>query len=194
LSTPLPYNEQELLQQLFHGGKDAFSFVFREYYAGMCAYAEKLTGGQDQVEDIVEDVFMKIWTAQQRFIDIAHLKNFLYKTTRNACIDHLRRMKHSRERQAQFQLLQHQWEAASDLHLIQTEVYRNIYRAIDQLPEQCGKIVRMGYVEGKSNEEIATTLGLSIQTVKNQKSRGISLLKLRLPPESFALFLLIARF
>lgn len=194
MPNPLPYNEQELLLQLFHGERDAFSFVFREYYAAMCAYAEKLTGVQDHVEDIVEDVFLKVWVTQQQFENFQHLKNFLYKTTRNACIDHLRRMKHSRERQAQFQALQHQWETATDLHLIRTEVYRTIYRAIDQLPEQCSKIVRMGYIEGKSNEEIAATLGLSIQTVKNQKSRGISLLKLRLPPESFALFLLITRF
>lgn len=194
MAAPLPYNEQELLQQLYHGERNAFSFIFREYYAALCAYAEKITGVQHQAEDIVEDVFMKIWMKQLQFDNLDHLKNFLYKTTRNACFDHLRRTEHSKERQMQFHQLQLQWESASDFHLIRTEVYRNIYRAIDQLPEQCGKIVRMGYLEGKSNEEIATTLGLSIQTVKNQKSRGISLLKLRLPPESFALFLLIAGF
>lgn len=191
---PQPYNETELLQQLYRGNKEAFSHVFREFYAALCAFAERLTGGKDHVEDIVEDVFMKIWVRQQSFEDLRHLKNFLYKSTRNACFDHLRSMEHSRERQAQFQQMQHQWESAADLQMIRVELYRSVYRAIDQLPEQCGKIVRMGYIEGKSNEEIASTLGLSIQTVKNQKSRGISLLKLRLPPESFALFLLIARF
>lgn len=189
-----PYNDQELLLQLYKGEKDAFSFIFREYYAALCAFAEKLTGSRDHAEDIVEDVFMKVWQKQLQFHDLLHLKNFLYKSTRNACLDHLRRTEHSLERQALFQQSQHQWESASDLLLIRTELYRSVYRAIDQLPEQCGKIVRMGYLEGRSNEEIAAFLGLSIQTVKNQKSRGISLLKLRLPPESFALFLLISRF
>jgi RNA polymerase sigma-70 factor (ECF subfamily) len=194
LSIPQPYNERSLLQQLHRGEKEAFSFVFTEFYAALCAYAEKLTGSRDHVEDIVEEVFMKIWLRQQEFGNLNHLKNFLYKTTRNACIDHLRRLEHSRERQAQFQKMQHQFESPYDHNLIRVELYRSIYRAIEQLPEQCGRIVRMGYIEGRTNEEIASTLGLSIQTVKNQKSRGISLLKLRLPPESFALFLLIARF
>lgn len=194
MSIPSSYDQNELLQRLYHGGKDAFSFVFREYYAALCAFAEKLTGHRDHAEDIVEEVFMKIWLKQQPFDDLHHLKNFLYKTTRNACIDHLRRREHSLERQAQFQQLQHNWESAADLAMIRTEVYRSIYRAIETLPEQCSKIVRMGYIDGKSNEEIAESLGLSIQTVKNQKTRGIQLLRLRIPPESFALFLLIARF
>lgn len=191
---PSSYGQDEFLQKLYHGEKEAFSFVFREYYAALCAFAEKLTGARDHAEDIVEEVFLKIWLKQQPFDDLAHLKNFLYKTTRNACIDHLRRRENSLERQAQFQQLQHNWESASDLAMIRTEIYRSIYRAIETLPEQCGKIVRMGYLDGKSNEEIAESLGLSIQTVKNQKTRGIQLLRLRIPPESFALFLLIARF
>ena len=191
---PSSYDQDEFLQRLYHGEKDAFSFVFREYYAALCAFAEKLTGARDHAEDIVEEVFLKIWLKQQPFDDLAHLKNFLYKTTRNACIDHHRRREHSLERQPLLQQLQHTWESASDLDMIRTEVYRSIYRAIEALPEQCGKIVRMGYIDGKSNEEIAKDLGLSIQTVKNQKTRGIQLLRLRIPPESFALFLLITRF
>ena len=193
MTTPAqPYNENELLKQLYAGERGAFSLIFKEFYTALCAFAEKLTGSPDHAEDIVEDVFLKIWTRQQQFDDLHHLKSFLYKATRNACFDHLRRQEHSRERQAVFQQSQHQWEAAADLDMIRVEIYRNIYKAIDELPEQCGRIVRMGYIEGKSNDEIATELGLSVQTVKNQKSRGVALLKLRLPPESFAIFILLA--
>ncbi len=194
MSTGQPYKEKELLQLLEHGDRDAFSYIFREYYAALCVFAEKLTGAPEHVEDIVEDVFMKIWARQQHFQDLRHLKDFLYKSTRNACFDLIRRLEHSRERQALFLQSQKQWEAGADLDLVRMEVYRHIYRAISQLPEQCGKIIRMGYIEGKPNDEIASELGLSIQTVKNQKSRGIALLKLRLPPEYFALFFLFSRF
>jgi RNA polymerase sigma-70 factor (ECF subfamily) len=50
----------------------------------------------------------------------------------------------------------------------------------------------MGYIEGMKNEEIARELGLSIQTVKNQKTRGVMLLKRRLPPEIFIFLLLVS--
>lgn len=194
MSTNPPYGEKELLQQLKQGDTEAFSYIFREYYSALCAYAEKLTGAPEDVEDMVGEVFLKIWSRQQTFQDMRHLKDFLYKATRNACFDFTRRSTHSRERQALFLQSQEQWETAADLDMIRLEAIRNIYRGISQLPEQCGKIVQMGYIEGKTNEEIANELGLSIQTVKNQKSRGISLLKLRLPPGSFGFLLLLARF
>jgi RNA polymerase sigma-70 factor (ECF subfamily) len=76
--------------------------------------------------------------------------------------------------------------------MIRMEVFNELYREINQLPEQCGKIVRMGYIEGMKNEEIARELGLSIQTVKNQKTRGVMLLKRRLPPEIFIFLLLVS--
>ncbi|THU35996.1 RNA polymerase sigma-70 factor [Niastella caeni] len=188
-----PYNEKELLLQLENGGREAFSYIFKEYYPALCAFAEKLTGAPQHVEDLVEEVFLKIWLKKQSFHDLKHLRDFLYKATRNACFDLNRRTIHSLERQALFLQNQEQWEQAADLDIIRTEVYRNILEEISRLPEQCSKIVHMGYIEGRSNDEIAQALGLSVQTVKNQKSRGISLLKLRLPPETFALLLLIAR-
>lgn len=181
------------MQRLGNGDKEAFSYIFGEYYAALCAFAEKLTGASGDVEDIVGEVFLKVWSRQQAFEDLRHLKDFLYKSTRNACFDFTRRSIHSRERQALFLQSQDQWEAAAELDVIRMEVYRNIYREINQLPGQCRKIIHMGYIEGKTNNEIAQELGLSLQTVKNQKSRGISLLKLRLPPESFVLFLLLSR-
>lgn len=191
MPVPTPYNDTELLQRLGSGDKEVFAHIFREYYSALCAFAEKIIGSPDDVEDLVEEVFEKLWNRKPHFENIRHLKDFLYKVTRNACLDFIKNSIHRKERQARFLQTENDVESASDLCLIRAEVYREIYREIMALPEQCGKIIRMGYIEGKRNEEIARELDLSVQTVKNQKSRGILLLKLRLSPELFVLLALM---
>jgi RNA polymerase sigma-70 factor (ECF subfamily) len=185
-----PYGEAGLLQRLAVADEAAFSTVFREYYAVLCAFAGKIIQESADPEDLVNDVFLKLWNRRQVFEDVRHLKDFLYKSTRNACFDTIKRTLHSKERQAVFLETQAEWETAADLEMIRLEVFRELYHEINQLPEQCGKIIRMGYIDGLKNDEIARQLGLSVQTVKNQKSRGILLLKRRLPPEIFVLLLL----
>jgi RNA polymerase sigma-70 factor (ECF subfamily) len=186
------YGEAELLQRLATADEAAFSIVFKEYYAVLCAFAQKIIQEAAEPEDVVNEVFLKLWNRNQEFEDLRHLKQFLYKSTRHACFDAIKRSIHSKERQAIFQGAQDTWEAAADLEMIRLEVFNELYREISQLPEQCGKIVRMGYIEGMKNEEIARELGLSIQTVKNQKTRGVMLLKRRLPPEIFIFLLLVS--
>ena len=186
-----PYGEAELLQRLAIADETAFSVVFREYYGVLCAFAQKLIQEAADPEDLVNEVFLKLWNKHLVFEDTRHLKDFLYKSTRNACFDAIKGAIHSKERQAVFLGSQDTWETAADLEMIRLEVFNELYHEINQLPEQCGKIIRMGYIEGLKNDEIARELGLSVQTVKNQKSRGVMLLKRRLPPEIF-IFLLLA--
>ncbi|MDR6568689.1 RNA polymerase sigma-70 factor, ECF subfamily [Chitinophaga ginsengisegetis] len=187
-----PYGEAELLQRLAVADEAAFSVVFREYYAVLCAFAQKIIREAADPEDLVNEVFLKLWNRRQVFEDIRHLKDFLYKSTRNACFDTIKGSIHSKERQAVFLGTQAEWETAADLEMIRLEVFNELHHEINQLPEQCGKIIRMGYIDGLKNDEIARELGLSVQTVKNQKSRGVMLLKRRLPPEVFVLLLLIS--
>lgn len=187
-----PYGEAELLQRLAVADEAAFSVVFREYYAVLCAFAQKIIRESADPEDLVNEVFLKLWNRRQVFEDVRHLKDFLYKSTRNACFDTIKGAIHSKERQAVFLGTQAEWETAADLEMIRLEVFNELYHEINQLPEQCGKIIRMGYIDGLKNDEIARELGLSVQTVKNQKSRGVMLLKRRLPPEVFVLLLLMS--
>jgi len=175
------------LQGLTSGETLHYSYIFKEYYNALCHYAETIIGEPGYAEDIVQDVFEKLWQKRYAFEDLRHLKDFLYKSTRNATLNFLKGAQHSKERQAKF--LHEQEEATGeDLDIIRMEVFRGIYREINNLPEQCGKIVRMSYIEGLKNEQIAQILSISLQTVKNQKTRGMKLLRMRMLPLLFVLF------
>ncbi|MEI3800511.1 MULTISPECIES: RNA polymerase sigma factor [unclassified Chitinophaga] len=186
------YNEFQLLRGLTSGDTLHYSYIFKEYYNALCHYAESIIGEPGHAEDIVQDVFEKLWQKPYAFEDLRHLKDFLYKATRNAALNFLKGAQHSKERQAKFLHEQEKATTGEDQDIIRMEVFRVIYREISNLPEQCGKIVRMSYIEGLKNEQIAEILSISLQTVKNQKTRGMKLLRMRLSPAVVALFLLFS--
>ncbi len=186
------YTEQLILRGLTSGDTSQYSFIFKEYYSALCHYATGIVREPAHAEDIVQDVFERLWQQQSAFHDLRHVKDFLYKATRNASLNFLKGDQHSKERQAVFLSEQEERDAAAELEVIRMEVFRVIYREIDGLPEQCGKIVRMSYIDGLKNEEIAARLSISLQTVKNQKTRGMKLLRMRLSPVVFALFSLFS--
>lgn len=184
------YIEQELLQGLTSGDAMAYSYMFKEYYHALCYYSTRIVGESGHAEDIVQDVFEKLWHKQIAFENLRHLKDYLYKSTRNASLNFLKGVQHSQERQAIFLHEQEETTAPDDLELIRMEVLREVCREIDNLPEQCAKIVRMSYIDGLRNEQIAAQLSISVQTVKNQKTRGMKLLRIRLSPTILVLFTL----
>lgn len=72
----------------------------------------------------------------------------------------------------------------SHLHeMIRAEVIRDLHRVMETLPGQCQKVIRLSYLEGLNNAEIAQQLSLSVQTVKNHKLRGLAILRKSLKPD-----------
>jgi RNA polymerase sigma-70 factor (family 1) len=166
----------------------SFNTAFRSYYQPLRFYAAKFVQRGD-AEDIVENLFLKLWNKQQVFASPVHLQAFLYHAIRNACLDFIKLSKKGKIDELSNELL-----IADDDHLrymIEAETIAEIYRAVSDLPSQCSKVIRMGYLEGLNNTEIAEQLGLSEQTVKNYKVRGLGILKQKLSGSSFAFFLLL---
>jgi len=173
------------------GDRNAFNQIFHHYYAPLCFFAENITGSHDDAEDIVEELFVKLWNRQEQFDNDRHLKAFLYRSTKNACIDFFKAADRAGERNLFYANEQGDIEESYLHDIIRSEVIREVYQAIQDLPTQCGKVITMSYVDGLSNQEIADALDINMQTVKNHKGRGLAILKSRLPQDKFILLLLI---
>lgn len=128
-------------------------------------------------EDIVEDVFVKIWDRLEDFEDLSHIRNFAYRCCRNACLDHIKTSRRAGQRAMAYQESLDVQDDDLLREIIRAEVLGELHRAIHHLPGQCRKIMSLSYVEGCKNTEISRRLGISVQTVKNQKSRGVKLLQ-----------------
>lgn len=118
------------------------------------------------------------------FQNESHLKSFLYRSVRNAVINALRSEINLRKRECHFGEQNEEWIEPVQVQIIRSEMYAQIYAAIQQLPDQCQQVIQLSYFEGKSNSEIAEAMRLTLQTVKNHKHRAIKTLKDLISPDA----------
>lgn len=141
----------------------------------------------EAAKDIVQEVFVTYWNMDKNLApntSTAHA--FLYSSVKNACLNKLRRQR-LEQGFLNDQDADPSEEAIALNSMIRSEVMAELHKVITTLPENCQKIFRMGYLEGLKNPQIANELGISINTVKTQKKRGLQLLKVRLNPDFFAI-------
>jgi RNA polymerase sigma-70 factor (family 1) len=164
------------------GDPRAFNFIFSCYYPSLCFFANRLTAGLSIsiYEDITQESFIRLWQKHDAFSCENSIKAFLYTITRNACLNFI---KHWQRQQKNKKAWAVDWNEADDCvlgRIMQTDVANKVQDAVKNLPPECGRIMWLGYIEGFRNKEIAKQLQLSVSTVKNQKSRGLNLLKKKL--------------
>jgi RNA polymerase sigma-70 factor (family 1) len=172
------------------GDEMVFSGIFEKYYSALCIFAERMVG-EDNAKDVIEEMFVRLWDKQIQLAGEEHLKAFLYHTAKNACLNFIKSDLKANKRNTIYAKGLPEVEECYLTEVTRTELIRELHSAIADLPLQCSRIIHMSYVDGLKNAAIADQLGLSVQTVKNQKMRGISLLKKRLPGDQFMLFLLL---
>lgn len=170
----------EIINDFRKGSKQSLNSIFDLLYVPLCFFAEKLIMNKEEAEEIVGDTFMKLWERRMDFESLSKIKAFVYITTKHSCLNFIKQTDRSAQKYSELAYLQAESEDYILNCIIKTEVLHQLYVAIQGLPVQCSKIAYMSFVEGMRNQEIAEKLGLSIHTVKNQKSRAIELLKVRL--------------
>jgi RNA polymerase sigma-70 factor (family 1) len=159
-----------------------FRLFFQELYDPLTRYAYTFVQDHAIAEDIVQEVFVRIWEKHASIIESPQVRPYLYRAVRNACFNHLG----SKKRIQLFSLSDTDLEEEDSLTWTVSEEqdeedipnYREILKkGIDQLPEKCREIFLLKRSGQLSNQEIADHLGLSIKTVNNQTWKAMKLLK-----------------
>lgn len=162
------HTEAELLSRLAQGDEPAFNELFTRYREKLYHYLLKLTHVPEISEEIVIDIFVKIWQGRELLVKVDSFEGFLLTVARNKGIDFLR----TTSRQARLQqVYKDQLDQAADKQvddiLIDAELRTIWLNAINQLPPQQKIIYRLRNEEGMSYDEIANALNLSRNTVRN---------------------------
>lgn len=150
-----------------------FDGVFRCYYRPLCLYALHLVPDVDAVEDIVQECFIQLWQRLKQGESVAEPKAYLYTMVRHRCIDLLRQERLGDSRVPLEEVDQAEEEDAEERSLLEARMWT----AIDALPEGCRRVLLRCKRDGMSYEEVAAELGISVNTVKNQMSKALKLLK-----------------
>jgi RNA polymerase sigma-70 factor (family 1) len=170
----------DIMDAFRKGEPEALHSLLKLFYSPLCLFAERLVTDRLAAEDIVGESFIKLWNKRSDFETLQNTKAFLYITTRNACLNLLKQSKRDNLSKKQLAYLTSEREEYVLNEIVRAEVLQEIMQAIENLPEQCGKVLKLGYLEGMKNQEIANLLKISVHTVKNQKARAIQLLKIKL--------------
>jgi RNA polymerase sigma-70 factor (family 1) len=168
-----------------------FDHIFNSYHAALCIFATGLVGDMYIAEDLVEDVFIRVWQRDEKKMAVEDYRSFLYQAVRNSSFKYLKQAK-SIQLDHSLPLEVADEENMEHLHI---EINRQMMLALEQLPSQCSKVVQMVYIENLPTPEIALQLGITESTVYNHKARGISLLRKMLSRRAFqSLFSLLSTF
>lgn len=158
-----------------------FDAVVRAHYGRLCAFVWRQIGDRSAAEDVVQDIFARIWERADRF-DYRDPLPYLYRAARNGVLMHRRHERVSERWRAHTARLA--GDAATDLpHQIETDELTNaIARAVDELPQRCRLIFTMHREQDLRYADIARLLGISVKTVETQMARALRALRRSLAP------------
>jgi RNA polymerase sigma-70 factor (family 1) len=163
-----------------NGEKEGFNYFFNTYYKPVYFFACKYVKNSDAAEDIVENSFIKLWEKREQMESEAGLRGYLYKMVYHGCLRWNSRQSMVHSRQKEIVYLSDAFEKDCFENMIKAETLRRVKEAMEELPSECRKVFMKLFVEGKSVVEAAAELNIAVSTVKNQKARGIKLLRMRL--------------
>ena len=154
-----------------------FETLFSDHYSRLCAYAYNFIKEQEGSEEIVQEVFFKLWINRSDIKIESSIISYLYRAVRNASLNFI---KHIKIRENYKQHNKEQIEQSEQLDsdpLNVSELEKKIRASIDLLPEQRKKIFILSRYEQLKYKEIAEKLGISIKTVENQMGKALQFLR-----------------
>jgi RNA polymerase sigma-70 factor (ECF subfamily) len=167
------------------GDHDAFLTIFRAYYERLCRYVYRYVDSRPAAEDLVAEVFLRIWIHRERWDPGGNVRAYLFTSARNRALDHLRRL--DTERRALRSVTNH-GHSASPADAAEQAATRELaailQRAIDELPPRPRQVVLLRWQRNLSNPEIANELGIALKTVEMHVTRAYDALRRRLPKVS----------
>lgn len=162
--------DKKLFEGMMRGDIDAFEQLFQKYYVVLCNYCETLLEDSMEAEDVVQDLFVYLWTG--RHIEICGaVRPYLFSSVKHRALNILKHQAVKRNYNALFLDFLKDISICdySEEELILLEKIKNI---IDHLPPQCQTVFMMSCMEGKKYKMIAEELGISVNTVKSHIAKA----------------------
>ena len=174
--------DESVAARLSEGDREAFAIVFRRYSKLLYAVAYRYLKAEEEAEDAVQYVFMKIWEEQRHLEFHGNLRSLLFTILKNYLLNELRHRQIVYEKH--YELAQQGEEVEEDLmkRLEDKDFKAHLSAAIRQLPPQKRQVCLLKVVHGLSNQEIADRMGISLPTVKSHYTQSVKMLRKLLGP------------
>jgi RNA polymerase sigma-70 factor (family 1) len=159
-------HEKELVALSAAGDSTAFGQLFDRYYNKVLSQVLTYQKNYAAAEDATQEIFLKVWSQRAKLAAVSSFRDYLFILTRNEMIDHLRKKAVLLSLGDEFIPSITEDILVPDKQLDYRETYLLVLKGVDELPPQQQQVFRMSRLEGKSNGEIAESLGIAKTTVR----------------------------
>ncbi len=165
------------MKQLSFKDLQSFETLFRQYYQMLCSYAYRFVNDKDSAEEIVQDLFYKLWEKRSEIMINTSVKSYLFSAVHNRCLKFIEHR--NVETRYRNYFLMHESEVDNEPQQNSNirELQGIIDNTLDSLPERCSRIFRLNRFEGLKYHEIATKLSISIKTVEANMGKALKVLR-----------------
>lgn len=174
-------SEKLTLLALKQGDERVFESVFKQFYEPLCIHARRYVIDPDQAEEVVQDMFFKMWDRRDALSINTSLPAYLYKAVTNHALNFIKYQKQARQYQDYigFRVDENVAPSAHDT-LVHSDLELQFKGLVKELPEKRRLIFEMNRFEGMKYNEIATKLNISSKTVEIQISKALEFLRSKL--------------
>jgi RNA polymerase sigma-70 factor, ECF subfamily len=166
-------SDTDIIGRIRQGDVKQFESLFRSSYVSLVRYARTLVKDQDNAEEIVQDLFYRIWKDREKINIESSLNGYLFRSVHNRCLHYIEHNRIVEKHAEEMSFRQPDTpENPSDI-LNYKELQAKIARILEKLPDRCGKIFYMNRFEGLKYSEIAEKLSVSVKTVEANMGKAL---------------------
>lgn len=168
-------SDEFLISELQNGREEAFDYIFRRYYKGLCMYAKGYVHDLDKAQSLVQDCFVKLWTCRSSVKNIENLSAYLSTMVRNRCVDHIRKVKSTKKLHESIK--QEKIVTNGENTLLSREFEESLKQAISLLPKKSKLAFEYSRFDNLTYKQIGEKMNISGKAVEALISRALKMLR-----------------
>jgi RNA polymerase sigma-70 factor (ECF subfamily) len=172
-------NKKLLIQKLIDGNREAYTSLFRTYYKILCIYSYKFVRNLDIAEEIVQDIFFRIWEKRRSLNLPENIESYLYRAVHNESINTCKKLQRELINKNEYKEEVDYIENYED-PLVHEELNTKIRFAVDELPERCREVFKMHRYNNLTYKEISIKLGITEKGVEFHILKALKILREKL--------------
>ncbi|WP_237487875.1 RNA polymerase sigma-70 factor [Hufsiella arboris] len=191
LNCEMAYSERETVDIRTGETEKAFEKLFRENFKSLHAYAFSFVKDNESAEEIVQNVFFRIWEKNEELALDSSLKAYLFRSVHNESLNQLKRQKIRKSIHISYESENLSASGVASEKVTVSELQHSLQQALLALPQQCRTIFQLSRFDQLKYRQIAEELGISVKTVENQMGKALKILRVKLAEFLIIIFALI---
>ena len=165
--------DSEIIRRIRQGDKQEFEKLFRSSYVSLVRYAKTILKDHDTAEEIVQDLFFRLWQDRVNLAIESSLNGYLFRSVHNRSLHFIEHQKVVDRHAGEIAASADQTSEPVTEAIYYSELQSKVARVLERLPERCSVIFRMSRFEGLKYNEIAEKLSVSLKTVEANMGKAL---------------------